>query len=323
VTNLSARRSAAPLRASPRDLPPTPGGSSLRRIGLLALWAATVGGIAWGLRWTERAARAGVGAPRCQLAWIDLPPWLTLPDNEWVLREVTAAAGLRENDDLHDPQLCARIGESLAESPWVARVERVRRHADGTVTIRAAFREPVACVEKGKRVYLVDQDGVRLPPEYPADAIDPTNPSNPLLIVGVSTPAPPAGVVWAGKTDPNRPAPELEAGLKLVRHFREAAVQGRLPFRSSIRAIDVANFDLKENAFDGRLRIRTIYPRCYIRWGEPPGAEYPVEPTANRKLDMLRSLYVEQGQFVDGQILDVRKAEGIEKRAFPGGDGRR
>jgi hypothetical protein len=43
-----------------------------------------------------------------------------------------------------------------------------------------------------------------------------------------------------------------------------------------------------------------------------------VEPSASRKLDMLRSLYAEQGQFPDGQILDVRKEEGIEVRPFSG-----
>ena len=102
-----------------------------------------------------------------------------------------------------------------------------------------------------------------------------------------------------------------------MQFLRAATVRGELPFRSSLKAVDVANYDLEQNRFDGRLRLRTIHPRCYIRWGEPPGREFPVEPSASRKLDMLRTLYLERGDLPDGRVLDVRKVDGIELIEFP------
>ena len=292
--------------------------TSLWRTWALFGWAATIVGAVWGLRWLEQYVRATRTPVACQLTWVNLPPWLTMSENDWVLQDITRAAALQPDDDLYDPNLCGRMGTGLLTSPWVAKVERVGKQADGMIAVRAIFREPAACVEKRGRVFLVDQAGVRLPQDYPANSVDLSNPSSLLLITGVAASPPAIGAVWAGQDDPNQPAPDLVAGLKLVEHLREAATQGRLPFRSSLRAIDVGNYYLKENAFDGKLRLRTISPRCYVRWGEPPGSEYPVEPSASRKLDMLRSLYAEQGQFPDGQILDVRKEEGIEVRPFSG-----
>lgn len=266
--------------------------------------------LVWGLRRLEQYVSAARSDVRCELEWVDLPPWLAMPANEWVRNEIEAAADLRPDDDIRDPQLCARVGKGLKGSPWVAEVQRVSKQPHGQVRIWATFRQPFAFIDVRGRAYLVDQAGVRLPSECMAAAIDP---EDWLTVTGVAEPVPNIGQAWGGA--------DLAAGLALVRYLREAAVQGRVPFRSSLRAVDVANYDGGENAFDAKLRLRTIHPRCYIKWGEPPGEEYPVQPSADRKLEMLTSVYADRGQLPEG-VLDVLDPEGREVRIEPPDDGR-
>ena len=303
-----------PKRGSAR----APGGEGSLRLSSLALrrtwvligWAGTIVAAAWGMNYLEQYVQAARPNVPCRLEWIDLPNWLSAPDNAWVLYQIGQAIDARPDDDVYDPELCRRVGQSLAGSPWVERVERVTKQPDGTVRVQAAFREPLAFVESRGRAYLVDGTGVRLPLEYSPDFL---GPSDLFVVVGVSGPIPDIGQAWSGK-DPQQPAVDLAAGLKLVRFLHDAAVQGRLPFRAWLRKIDVANFDGRDNKFDGRLRIRTIHPNCYIDWGLPPGEEATVDTaSASRKLDLLNALYAEQGQ-LPARILVVRWKEGVDCR---------
>ena len=113
---------------------------------------------------------------------------------------------------------------------------------------------------------------------------------------------PAEGEPWSGD--------DLAAGLRLIEFLKEATARGEVPFRSSLRTVDVANYKLRADKLDGELRIRTVYPRCYINWGLPPGEEYNIEASASRKVEMLRALYKERGELPE-LTLDVRGAEGI------------
>lgn len=281
----------------------------LRRTWALLGWSALLLALVWGLRHLEQQVTAPRSDVRCRLEWVDLPPWLAISDNQWVGNEIEAAANLRPDDDIRDPQLCARVGKGLESSPWVAGVQRVTKRPNGAVRVDATFREPFAFIAVRGRAYLVDEAGVRLPSECMAAAIDP---EDWLTITGVAEPIPDVGQAWGGR--------DLAGGLALVRYLRNAVAQGRLPFRSSLRAVDVANYDGAENTFDAKLRLRTIHPRCYIRWGEPPGEEYPVQPSADRKLEMLASVYADRGQLPEG-VLDVLDPEGRKVRIEPPDDG--
>lgn len=288
-------------------------GSALWRTWALVGWVGTLAAVAWGMTRLERYVSESQPRVPCRLEWVDLPSWLRTPENEWVLRlDVEPALSLGSDSDIHDPDVCRRVGQRLAASPWVAEVQRVSKQADGVVRVQASFREPVALVEVKGRAYPVDHDGVRLPREWNADQVDQTAL---YVITGVTTAIPDIGAVWEGK-DPKKTAPELAAGLKLVEFLRTAYGQGRLSLalRSSLRALNVANVERRVKRFDGKLRIRTIHPRGYINWGEAPGEELGVEPSAKRKLDMLMTVFVKQGgQLPDGRIdLSDPKGEGVD-----------
>jgi hypothetical protein len=271
-------------------------------------WSATLLAVAWGMHRMDRLVRAAQANATCRLEWADLPPWLSGPSAEQTLQQLSQAANLRPEADVHDPALCRRVGEGLAQSPWVAEVKRVSKRADGVVRAHATFREPFAFVESAGVVYLVDSAGVRLPHRYLADYVQDRFWNDWLRITGATGAVPDEGQPWPGD--------DLAAGLRLAAYLKEATARGEVPFRSSLRAIDVSNAGLRRNKFDGQLRIRTVQPRGYIDWGLPPGEEYNVECTAARKLEMLRALYAERGQLPEA-TLDVRGSDGIRVRESP------
>jgi hypothetical protein len=259
----------------------------------------------WGLQQLQAYVLTIPSEQTLRIEWVSLPTWAGSPAYGPVLGEVEAAAGLHLNDDIHDADLARRVAENLLASPWIAAVARVAKRPDGTLLVNATFREPLAYVDVRGRAYLIDTAGVRLPVECDADYIEP---GQWLLVQGVRGAIPPVGERWSGE--------DLVAGIELVKYLRLAASRNEIPFNAALRAVDVANFDRRERRPDAPLRIRTVYPNCYVNWGEPPGQEYPIEPSAQRKIDMLRALYVELGQFPD-RVLDVRGEDVI--RAGPVG----
>ena len=250
--------------------------------------------------WLEREVRTARAGVACELEWLDPPVWLTSDSSGRILRDIAAAANPGAGVDIRDPDLCRRITEGLQRSPWVAEVQRVSKQADGRIRVRALYREPFALVEVNGSAYLVDCAGVRLPVRYDVARVPDHYWNDWFRIVGVAEQVPAEGELWPGD--------DLAAGLRLVEFLREATARGEVPFRSALRTIDVANYDLRVQKLEGQLRIHTVSPRCNIIWGMPPGEEYGVEPTARRKLDTLRTVYAERGQLPDDRI-DVCSAQ--------------
>lgn len=266
----------------------------------------------WGMGEADRSVRQGWKSLPVQIEWFGVPDWLSDPGGARALEEIKLAAGVRAEEDADDPELCERVASGLRQCPWVAEVHRVSKHVNDVgvcvVRVQASYRDPFAYVEWRDRAHLVDGVGVRLPVECNASLIDPTEA---FVITGVSEPPPPTGQPWPGD--------DLTAGLRLVQVLKDATVRGELPFRSSLRAIDVAKFRRRESAKDGDLRIRTVQPRSYIVWGEPPG-DVGVEASPARKLGILRSYYADNGgQLPDGYVYDVRGADGIRRWEYRGG----
>ncbi len=269
------------------------------RMWVLCGWAATVLLLVWGLDALRDYVQAQPQEGPTHLVWEQLPTWLSSPAYGDVLVEIESDADLYSDDPVADPELTERVGLALSASPWVAEVHQVVKGADGAVRVAAEFREPFAYVAINGWTYLVDKAGVRLPNEGPLA----TFPEDEwFIITGVRGDIPELGQPWPGE--------DMAGGLALARFLDDARRGGQLPFRSSLRAIDVANYDLKERPLDGRLRIRTIHPGCYVRWGEPPGEGPPVEPTAQRKLELLTALYVDRGQLPE-RILEVRREDRV------------
>jgi hypothetical protein len=289
------------------------GGGGLRlsagqlwRVWSLIGWTITLAALIVGLDWLRGYVEAHPAPAAIRTEWMNLPDWLLRDDTQWIRGEVEAAIADVAQQSIFDGPLTATLGEHLARSPWVAGVERITKQGDGTIRIWASFREPFAFVDVKGRAYAVDAAGVRLPLEYGVDFVEDSGHS---IVTGVAGPIADVGQPWEGE--------DLKAGLALAKFLREAANRGEAPFRSSIRAIDVSNYDRRVNRMAGRLRLKTIHPGAFVEWGLPPGEEGGVEATAVQKLLNLRSVYVQMGGQLPAGRIDVRGVGGVEFQATP------
>ncbi len=80
------------------------------------------------------------------------------------LEEVRALGGFPAMLDTRDADLPARLGEAFGRHPWVDKVERVRRGSPGEIEVELTFRTPVANGTFQGRRFLLDRQGVILPP---------------------------------------------------------------------------------------------------------------------------------------------------------------
>lgn len=286
----AARRSASvrPRSAAPVDW---------RRTASVTLWLAVVTGLGAGFYQLDAYAASLQRSQPVALVWSNLPDWLKQPGWRFVTEEIERVADVRADDDLRDPNLAERVAAQVLTSPWIKRLRRVSAHADGTVRIDAEFRQPLALIDYKNMAYPVDDEGVRLP--FRTMRTEDANTDRYFPIRGVRAAVPAEGQVWPGE--------DVQAALKLIR-FLEGRGINQLPLRAALRAIDVANFNRREDPRGGVIRIRTIHERSYIHWGFPPGSveEYDIEATADRKLDALLRLFAERSQLPDEGPIDVR-----------------
>ena len=303
-TPKKAKATRAPARAVRQARQPRSSSAVTKRLATVTLFCATFVAIAHGVHWLKPYARAALGGDQWRLEWVDLPATI----DQWIQDDVLNETRLYDlhpllETDIHDPQLCERLGLALEQSPWIARVERVSKGPDGVVRVQARFREYLTYVVRDGMGYLVDEAGVRLPrqeakaflPEYEL-----------ILVEGVAADVPPLGEPWNSD--------DVVAGLQLVQYLEANCPPG---LRGSLKAVDVANYQDRLNRRDGWLRLRTVHPGRYILWGLPPEEEYDIESSAERKLEVLWSLYQEYGQLPDLKDIDVRDATGFLHKVTP------
>ncbi len=270
-----------------------------RRLAVGTLWGGALAVFLWCTGRLDAHVATITAAESPHVVWHELPVWLQRPGNQPVLDEIESRLALPESAAV-DLQLPRLVGEQIAASPWVAGVRRVTQLPGGELHVDAQFREPLCYVEVRGQAYLIDRSGVRLPPQCSATTI----PGGEwFLITGTEFTRTEIGQRWEGE--------DIAAGIKLVTFLRRAAAQNLLPFASWLRAVDVSNFNRRERELDGRLRIQTVHPACYIDWGEPPGEEHSVEVPAAEKLNRLNRLFSELGQIPE-RIVIVRWPDGID-----------
>jgi hypothetical protein len=268
-------------------------------------WCVALGGTGWGLMYLYDQTQAAGPQPECRLELADVPEWLQNAQGELIQFEIRRMVGLHPRTVLSDPSVCPWVEQQMRRSPWVKTVTRVSKYASGVVRAWAEYRRPLAFVQVGDTVYLVDRDGVRLPGSYTLEEAVRTDKdiwNDWLRITGVSGSLPEEGQAWTGR--------DIACGLALVQFLREAQPGGLIPFRHLLRTIDVSNVGNLRHPY-GELQIRTIHPRSVIAWGVPLGEEAGIEPSPARKLEMLRTTYTEKGgDFPDGYVYDPRDASG-------------
>lgn len=289
----SATPALTPLRLSP--------GAAAVLASALA-WMLVLGGAAWGLHLLDGVARAAQARQTAVLRWAELPPWLSAPEQAAVLAEIAAAANVPPEADLHAPDLCERVAAALSACPWIERVERVTKQADGVVRVAAQFRRPAAMVARGTTAHLVSESGVRLPREV---SVEEAPRYHFLVIVGARAAPPAVGEVWPGE--------DVKAGVALARFIDEAAAAGHASMRSSLRMIDVKQVGRLSEPGGGAMVLLTDQPESRILWGLPPGAEYDVERSAADKLRALNAIHASEGRWPAGRWYDVRPHERVLK----------
>lgn len=234
-------------------------------------WMAIIVGmvVAWTMgvpRLEERIGPAAV-AGSVQVRLLEPPGWLS-PEQ---VAEIEAEAARSLIGDPFDRRELLAVADVVAGSGWFERVEQARRLESGAIEVRATPLMPFALIRGIGRDHLIDVAGRVLPHELPPTAERGRDHRDGLVVItGVQSPRP-RGVAarWEG--------PEIRAALMLLE-----LLQSR-PWQDQVAEIDVSRF-LASGSLDFVTDRGSIF-----KWGSPPGAERPMEPTAARKLEMLDS----------------------------------
>lgn len=234
-------------------------------------WVAIVAGlaIAWVMgvpRLEERVGRDAV-AGSVQVRLVNPPAWL----GEGDVAEIEREAAQSLIGDPFDRRELQAVAEIVEASGWFERVDQARRRGAGEIEVEATALMPVAFIRGVGRDHLIDADGRVLPHELPLTRERGREHRDGLIVItGVQSPRPRGMAArWEG--------PDVRAALSLLE-----VIEGR-SWRMQVAEIDVSKF-LAAGTIDFVTDRGSVF-----KWGAPPGAERPMEPTATRKLEILDS----------------------------------
>lgn len=260
--------------------------AALQLIGVLVVIAGIV------LGWTriERSLieyadrRTDKSVEKEQVAIENAPAWMS----PGVADELRAQVAAVVRGSPMDNAGLQRAAQQLSINPWVKRVSRVERNANGTIVLAASYREPLSLVYHGGKFKLIDTDGILLPLEY--DLASAKKVMLP-IISGVTTPPHMTGRPWPGE--------DTAAGVALVK-----LLQGE-PYLGQIEAFDVSQRDSRN-----RVTMWLKTHNGMVRWGLPPTDLRPIEPDSATKKIRLATLYKNKSSIdAGGQIVEINGAE--------------
>lgn len=205
------------------------------------------------------------------------------------LREVRAGGRLSDSLDVSEPQVFEKLRQAALRHDWVEEVSRVSFIPPRTIHIHLAFRTPVAKLQRGLQVHLVDRFGKILLPLKPEQG------NSLVTLVG-----------WGEKNSIDHESMKWLAIASLLA-FQLQADLG--PW--NIGSIHLVR-DVPLDMADIRLKTKN---GTYIIWQTLKG---PVqeEPSLIEKQSRLR-VYQERFGSLEapaGQLLDVRVKEGLQRR---------
>lgn len=245
---------------------------------------------------TARAVSLRATEPRIEFAWPLLPPapgapadapratWLDWESRAGLERLVALQAGRNPLDPrgLHDAQHALELTGWFDTSAGGVRVERA---ADGTISVRGAWRVPLAAVRVGESDHLVAAGGVLLQPSYRRDG------SRMRVILGAAHPMPDLGQPWLGG--------DVQAGLALLERLRT------VPGYSQVYGVDVSEL------MHGKQLVIVTDLGNRIIWGGPVDEFAPGQAKTEKKLQQLAGYYANLGRIDAGRaVLDIRPESG-------------
>ncbi|HMO37563.1 MAG TPA: hypothetical protein PKA06_16105 [Gemmatales bacterium] len=201
------------------------------------------------------------------------------------LREVKAIGQFPDPLDMGQPEILNQLYEATSRHDWVARVERIALPAPGKIHMVLHFRKPVAKLQKGTQLHLVDHEGKLLLPLFPQQ-------SEGLLSITGFENRTAANEGWFMQ------AVELASLLKAESNWKLLGIQ---IFQN--QRLDEAD-----------LRIRT-QSGSWIIWQTLRGTTSD-ELSVAEKLTRLRLYHERFGSFdvPAGYVLDVRVKDGLQRR---------
>lgn len=225
-----------------------------------------------------------------RMTLIDAPEWFTAAPE--LIDDMEARLTQDAGVDPFDRESLRKAHRTLLEGGWFDTLERIDRHADGTLMVHGTLATPSAVIRWREMDHLVDDKGRLLDWKFEMGTASPSLP----LITGTST-APPRladgrpdhGALWANSED-------LDAGLRLAQLIKTR------PWGNEIRNIDVSDYPSDRN----------LWLECHsgprILWGHAPGTRGATEITSEEKLRMIDSVHATYGPFkqLDSIEIDVR-----------------
>jgi hypothetical protein len=202
------------------------------------------------------------------------------------LREVRAIGQFPDPLNLNEPDLLTKVYQAVKQHDWVASVERVALAGAGKMQVDLTFRKPVAKLEKGTQLHLVDRQAKLLLPLFPQQSM------GLLSLVGF-----------------------VDQTTETQSYFGQAAELAAL-LQTEVAPWKLESIQLfrdhKLDVVDLRIKTQT---GTYIIWQTLKGAVSD-ELSQAEKLTRLR-LYHERFSTLEvpaGYVLDVRVKDGLQRR---------
>jgi hypothetical protein len=223
-----------------------------------------------------------------------LPAWI----HSDVRADVFRNASLDPPLSILDDDLASRVDNAFSLHPWVNKVERVTKRADGTVKVDLVYRRPVCMVEVAGELVPVDIEGVLLP----SGDFSPIEKQSYPCLAGVDTrPMGPVGQRWGD--------------IRVVEGAEIAAALG--PAWQQLRLYRLQPLLSPGPAPAERWYELVTRAGTRVLWGAPPSTKAADELPVSDKVARLVQ-YVADHITLDGpagpQQLDVRRLPPARKR---------
>ncbi len=224
---------------------------------------------------------------------IDAPEWLPPSVKSQLVRLYPVGGGV----SIFDPDLLEEVESRYSRSPWVKKVEWVRKRYPNAIQCKMQMRKPVGAVHLRDKYYVTDSEGVRLPGAYeswPEAGYDIP------AIEGVKGSRPAIGSKWGD--------PAVGAAAAVLKAVSSARLGGEL----GVKAIDVSNVGGSRKKSEVVL---VAAEGAEILWGGAPGSKAVGEkPTPEKLVDLKR--IAQDGSIGDYEYVDLRYKPPMLMRRF-------